>query len=77
MDTLLDTSTAPPAGAARPLPPMRWLQAAHDAWRAARRRAADFRTLQAMGEAELRDLGIGRGEAGHVIRCGGKSRGPW
>lgn len=42
-----------------------WLRHPADAWRAARRRAADRRLLQAMSDAELRDLGLGRGEAAH------------
>lgn len=75
MDTLLNTSAAPTD--AMPKLPMRWLQAACSAWRASRRRAADLRMLQAMGDAELRDLGIGRGEAGHLTQPGAKSRGPW
>lgn len=41
-----------------------WLRCAA-AWRAARRRAADRRLMQAMSARDLRDLGIGRGEARH------------
>lgn len=75
VDTSLDTSAVPPSVA--PRLPMRWLQAARGAWRAARRRADDRRMLQAMGDAELRDLGIGRGEAGHLTQAGAKSCGRW
>lgn len=75
MDTPLHTPAV-----VRPLPlrrPLRWLQAARTAWQSARRRAADRRALQAMGEAELRDLGIGRGEATYLSQPDAKPRAPW
>lgn len=67
MHTLLKTAAAHPAAGQRRRP-LRWLQAALAAWRAMRRRAADRRALQAMSDAELRDLGIGRGQADHLTR---------
>ena len=76
MHTLLKTAATHPAAGQRRRP-LRWLQAALAAWRAMRRRAADRRALQAMSDAELRDMGIGRGEADHLTRPDDRLRRPW
>lgn len=76
MDTLLDNAAVKSA-ARRTSRPLCWLQAALQAWRAMRRRAADRRALQAMSDAELRDMGIGRGEADHLTRPGDRLHRPW
>lgn len=76
MDTLLKTAAVNPAVAHRRRP-LRWLQTAIQAWRAMRRRAADRRVLQAMSDAELRDMGIGRGEAEHLTQADDRLHRPW
>lgn len=76
METLLKTAAVTPAAWNR-RGPLRWLQSARRAWLAMRRRAADRRALQAMSEAELRDMGIGRGEADHLTRPCDRLHRPW
>ncbi|MEF7613321.1 DUF1127 domain-containing protein [Aquincola sp. MAHUQ-54] len=65
-DAMPSESTSTPGAAVGPFTRVvAWCRRCTGAWRAARRRAADRRLMQAMNAHELRDLGIGRGEARH------------